>query len=231
MSKTLSQKEKIQFFQMQLLKWFEVDGRDIPWRKKSVTNYERIISEVLLQRTKAQTVAKYFSTFLKAYPSWKKLGEASQKDLEVILQPLGLYKQRAARLYKLAQEMKRRNGRFPTKRNQVEEMSMMGQYITNAFELFILKKPAPLLDVNMARVLERFFGPRTKADIRYDPYLQELAQKVVNHEKSKEINWAILDLGGLLCTYRQNVKVVCLESNVYFKTDNVVLNEFNALVF
>lgn len=29
--------------------------------------------------------------------------------------------------------------------------------------------PAPYLDVNMARVLERHFGPRKLSDIRYDP--------------------------------------------------------------
>lgn len=29
----------------------------------------------------------------------------------------------------------------------------------------------------MARVLERYFGPRKLADIRYDPYLQDLATR------------------------------------------------------
>lgn len=54
-------------------------------------------------------------------------------------------------------------------------MPMMGQYITNAFELYILnilKKKSPLLDVNMARLLERFFGERKLADIRHDPYFR-----------------------------------------------------------
>ncbi len=41
------------------------------------------------------------------------------------------------------------------------------------------RKPRPLLDVNMSRVLERYFGPRSLADIRYDPYLQNLAQRLV----------------------------------------------------
>jgi A/G-specific adenine glycosylase len=76
---------------------------------------------------------------------------------------------------------------------------MMGQYITNAFELFILKRASPLLDVNMARVLERYFGKRKLSDIRYDPYLQTLANKIVDHQYSKEINWSILDLGSLIC--------------------------------
>lgn len=191
--------KKIVFFQAKLLDWFEEHGRTFPWRKKSATNYEKMVSEVLLQRTKAETVAKFFPQFVKRYSSWKQLGLASERDLQEALRPLGLYNQRGTRLYKLAQEMKRRNGRFPTTRSEVEEMSMMGQYITNAYEMFILNRPAPLLDVNMARVLERFFGPRKLADIRYDPYLQELSKKVVNHSKHREINWAVLDFAAMIC--------------------------------
>ena len=39
----------------------------------------------------------------------------------------------------------------------------------------------------MARVLERYFGPRNLADIRYDPYLQELAHKVVDADDAIHI--------------------------------------------
>ncbi len=82
---------------------------------------------------------------------------------------------------------------------ELESIPFMGQYIANAVELIIYKQPSPLIDVNMSRLLERYFGERKMADIRYDPYLQELSHKVVNHPKSKEINWAILDFAALIC--------------------------------
>ena len=189
----------IEFFQDQLLNWFSENRRKFPWRNDSATNYELIISEVFLQRTKAETVGKFLPTFFKRYPSWKQLGEATEEEIQSFIKPLGLYKQRGTRLFKLAQELAKRNGRFPKERYQVEEISMMGQYITNAYELYILKKKSPLLDVNMARLLERFFGKRKLADIRYDPYLQTLAYRVINIEKSKELNWAILDYATLIC--------------------------------
>ncbi|MCP9291632.1 hypothetical protein [Gracilimonas sediminicola] len=211
-------KEKIEFFQDKILEWYEENGRHFPWRNKSATNYEKIISEVLLQRTRAETVANFFPKFIKKYPSWKKLGEATKEELQETLKPTGLYKQRGTRLYKLAQEMKERKGRFPVKRDRVEEMPMMGQYNANAYELFILKKPSPLLDVNMARVLERFFGERKLADIRYDPYLQELSQEVVENPQSKEINWGILDFGSLVCEAKSPLCEKCLlsEQCIYF---------------
>nr|WP_321353771.1 hypothetical protein [uncultured Draconibacterium sp.] len=207
---------KIEFFQEELLKWFAENGRDFSWRKKSATNYVLIISEVFLQRTKAETVAKFLPNFLRVYPSWKRLGDATEEDLQNILKPLGLYKQRGSRLFKLAQELKRRNGRFPKSRNEVEEIPMMGQYITNAFELYVLNKKSPLLDVNMARVLERFFGPRNLVDIRHDPYLQTLAYKIANIENAKELNWAVLDYAPLVCKKKRPSCEICILSRLCF---------------
>lgn len=207
-------KQQINFFQKSILLWYAEYGRHFPWRNKSSTNYERIISEVLLQRTKAETVAKFFPNFILKYPSWKQLGNAKEAELQSFLFPLGLYKQRGTRLFKLAQELKKRKGRFPSLRHEVEEFSLMGQYISNAFELFILKHPSPLLDVNMARVLERFFGPRKLIDIRYDSYLQGLAKKVVDHSKSIEINWAILDFGALICIAKKPKCHICIFKHI-----------------
>ena len=67
----------------------------------------------------------------------------------------------------------------------------------------------PLLDVNLARVLERLFGPRKLADIRFDPYLQELSLRVVQHESPTEVNWAFLDLAAMICTIRSPKCEVC----------------------
>lgn len=150
------------------------------------------------------------------------LGEATEIELQEITKPLGLYKQRGRRLYKLAQELKKRKGRFPKDRNQVAEMPMMGQYITNAFELYILKKKSPLLDVNMARLLERFFGERKLADIRYDPYLQTLAYRVVNIEESKELNWAILDFASMIC---KKTKPLCFQCLLNSKCKHFVVSK------
>jgi A/G-specific adenine glycosylase len=199
----------ILFFQEILFDWYSENGRKFLWRKKSASNYELIISEVFLQRTKAETVSKFLPQFFKKYPNWKYLGNATEMELKEFIKPLGLYNQRGTRLYRLAQDLKKRNGRFPKERGQVEEIPMMGQYITNAFELYILHKNTPLLDVNMARLLERFFGNRVLSDIRDDPYLQTLAYRVVNVDSSKELNWAILDYASIICKKQNPVCTKC----------------------
>lgn len=192
-------KDKIKFFQEKILEWYSVKGRWYHWRKKGLTHYQYVIAEVLLQRTKADTVAKFYPHFLREFPNWRTLANADIKRIETYLIPVGLYRQRSKRLMGLAKEMIRRNGRLPRDREELESIPFMGQYIANAVELVIFNKPSPLVDVNMARVLERFFGSREMADIRYDPYLQELSYQIVKHKNTKEVNWAILDFAALIC--------------------------------
>jgi len=193
---------KIAFFQKTLLNWYKANGRKFHWRKKGLSNYQYVIAEVLLQRTKAETVAKFYQIFLVDFPNWKSLATADQKLLENYLRPIGLYKQRSIRLISLAKEMSKRNGRLPKRRQELESIPFMGQYISNAVELVIFGIPSPLVDVNMARVLERFFGPRKLSDIRYDPYLQKISYAVVRSDNAKEMNWAILDFAAIICKAR-----------------------------
>lgn len=199
-------------FQQTLLNWYDTDGRHFPWRNKRLTQYQTIIAETLLQRTKAETVSKFYSQFTKDFPNWTSLAQADTAAIELYLKPIGLYRQRAMRLHNLAVEMVKRKGKLPRDRAELESIPFMGQYIANAVELIIYKQPSPLVDVNMSRLLERYFGKRKMADIRYDPYLQKLSYKVVNHKKTKEINWAILDFAALICSKRSPKCNICIFS-------------------
>ena len=189
----------IQQFRSGLLQWFKSYGRPFPWRAQSANTYQRIVSEVLLQRTRAETIADFFPKFVREFTSWRKLSSAKVSRLQEFLKPIGLWRRRAVSIRNLALEVAKRRGRFPKDRHDIESLPGVGQYIANSILLFYHGEPRPLLDVNMARVLERYFGPRTLADIRYDPYLQQLAMSVVQGNEPVSLNWAILDLAALVC--------------------------------
>ncbi|WP_158909285.1 hypothetical protein [Granulicella sp. L56] len=193
---------RLNTIQRQLLAWFETADRGFPWRKRTATKYEQVIAEVLLQRTKADVVARMFRSFTCTYSSWTRLSVATQEELEDVLRPLGLWRRRANSLKALAGVMASRRGRYPKERGDVENLPGVGQYICNAILMFDQGHNQPLLDVNLARVLERVFGPRRLSDIRYDPYLQDLALRIVQHEEPARVNWAFLDLAAMICTIR-----------------------------
>jgi A/G-specific adenine glycosylase len=76
----------------------------------------------------------------------------------------------------------------------------VGQYIANAVSTFCHVDTKPLLDVNIARVVERFFGSRKLSDIRHDRYLQEFTAHLVRGSGGSSLNWAILDFAAAVCT-------------------------------
>lgn len=203
-------KNKVKFFQNNLLAWFKDNGRHhFPWRKNNLNPYHIVISETLLQRTKAETIEKFYADFISTFPDWETIAKTDTEIIEEYLKPIGLYRQRSKRLKDLALEMTLRNGQFPNTKEELELIPFLGQYIVNSILLQIHNIPSPLLDVNMARVLERYFGERKLSDIRYDPYLQELAYKIVNHNSSKELNWAILDFAAAICKARKPLCEIC----------------------
>jgi A/G-specific adenine glycosylase len=190
---------KVRWCRRQLLKWYAKSGRDLPWRRSSVGLYAKIVVEVLLQRTQASTVKRFFFSFFHQFRNWSDINTASIAELGRVLRPIGLWRRRAVALKALAAEMVQRRGSFPVVRGEIQALPAVGQYVASAVLLFAYSRPEPLLDNNMARVLERVFEPRRLADIRYDPWLQALARALVRSKRSAEVNWAVLDIAALHC--------------------------------
>ena len=81
---------KLKFFQREILNWYLQNGRKFLWRKKGLSNYQYIIAEVLLQRTKADTVHKFYPRFIIDYPNWQALANAELSQIELHLKPICL---------------------------------------------------------------------------------------------------------------------------------------------
>ena len=100
------------------------------------------------------------STFKKAFfprfPGWQDLAEAPVEVLEEFLKPLGLWKRRAASLRALAAYAAEHNGMFPNRYEELLQVPAVGQYVAHAILMFQHGERFPLIDVNMARVVERF---------------------------------------------------------------------------
>lgn len=193
---------RIARFRRALMRWFDTNKRSFPWRAPDSSDYVKIISEVLLQRTRAASVSALLPDLVAQFPSWKALARADVRKLQQTIRPLGLWKSRARALVALARTVASSPDSLPPDRPALEQIPAVGQYVASAILLFLHDWPEPLLDANMARVLERYFGPRQLADIRYDPYLQVLARRVVASSDPVQVNWAILDLGAMVCLPR-----------------------------
>ena len=202
--RSLPASPKIAKFSENLLAWYATNGRRFPWRNSSLSTYKVIVTELLLQRTRAETVSSFLPRFLDEYPDWQALAGADRSTIEKSLEPIGLQKRRASTLHRLAQAIVASSGRVPGAATKLFALPGIGQYVFYAVNLYRRNDPLPLLDSGMARLLERYFGKdRLLVDIRYDPYLQQLARAVVASADHKKINWAMLDVVSAFCVPRE----------------------------
>ena len=190
---------KARWCRRQLITWYDRHGRQFPWRSASAGLYQQVVAEILLQRTQASTVSQFYDSFFQKFKSWDDIDAAPIAQLENVLRPIGLWRRRATALKALARELVGRAGSFPASRDELESLPAVGQYVASSVLLFAYKRAEPLLDGNMARVIERVFEPRRLVDIRYDSRLQALARILVRSRDPARVNWALLDLAARHC--------------------------------
>ena len=199
---TRGDKLRITRLRRELLYWYRQHGRALPWRSERTSTYEKICVEVLLQRTRAETVAQVYPAFFARFESWAAIAAAEVEELEEHFRPIGLWQRRARSIKGLAEYAAARGGKFPADPRELAAVPGVGQYVANAILLFQHGQARPLLDVNMARVIERYVRPRRLADIRHDPWLQDAAHWLVRGDHPERVNWATLDLGSAVCVSR-----------------------------
>jgi len=196
--KTPQGEHEMPWFRRRLLKWYSENGRSFWWREPERTPYEVLVAEILLQRTNASKVASFIPAFFEQYPSAESLVRAKDEALRSLLRPLGLWRAKTRTLIAAA-EVLVASPRFPASRECLESLRGVGQYTASVMLSTFWGRPEPFLDVNMARVLRRFFDLKPAKSIRHDRNLQGLARQVVHSKNPSALNLAILDLSALLC--------------------------------
>lgn len=193
-----------------LVEWYNKEGKRLPWRMEGLRPYDILMAEMMLQKTRANMVARAYSSFLERYPNFQSLAFASVKEIAQILKPLGLYNRRARWMKAIAETIvKKYAGKLPRKRETLLALPGLGMYNANAILCFACNKAVPLVDVNVARVLGRVASIKVSGDLRRNKELYDLASQLVPEKNFKEFNWALLDLGSTICTPKNPKHNVC----------------------
>jgi len=176
----------------EILTWYKKNGRDFLWRDESRTPYEVMVAEILLQRTTAKSVAKFYPRFIEKYPTLERLEKAKIEDLEDILSNLGLlYK---AKIFKkIAQKLKKTNKyKIPDEKEDLIELYGVGDYISSAILTFAFNKNTPVIDSNIIRFSSRFWKVNSKNLIK---------EKLINltSKNPRKIYFGLLDICWYYC--------------------------------
>ncbi len=202
----------IEELRKQLFTWWDCFGRhDLPWKYYSVDfitsnskealdgeldPYPIWIAEIMLQQTQVRVMLSYWERWMKAFPNKKVLAEARLDQVLLAWQGLGYYT-RAHRLHAAAFKLKD----SPWPRTLEGWMALPGIGRTTAGSILssAFNYPFPILDGNVRRLLARLTA-FDEPQVNMENYFWSLSNDLLDKERPRDFNQALMDFGALVCT-------------------------------
>ncbi len=182
-----------------LLSWYHASRRDLPWRTTR-DPYHILVSEIMLQQTRAETVKPYYARFLSELPTVQALAEAPEDVILKLWEGLGYYS-RVRNLQKAARTvMDHHGGVIPADFDKLLSLPGVGRYTAGAVGSIAFDLPVPAVDGNVLRVAARVMGD--EGDILTDATKKRIETAIapcVPTPDAGDFNQSLIELGALIC--------------------------------
>lgn len=189
--------KNISLFRRALLRWYDRNRRDLPWRKTR-DPYRIWISEIMLQQTRVAAVLEHYRIFLERFPNIEVLASASEDAVLAAWSGLGYYR-RARMLHRCAMELvQTHSGKFPQSAEALQELPGIGRYTAAAIASIAFDEPVAVVDGNVERVLQRISGVNLTM-----PQTWEQAQSLLAKTRPGDSNQSMMELGATVCLPRE----------------------------
>ena len=180
------------------INWYSKFGRNFPWRNTK-DPYKIMIAEFMLHRTKAEQVVPVYLEFIHKYPDINALATVKQEDIQYITERLGLHWRGKHFIEAAKYIFENHNGKFPDNYNDLRKIPGIGEYIAGAIMTISFNKPAPVVDSNIARFINRFWGFNLAGEIRRKKAIVKIAEKFFEYKDPGTLLFAIIDFTAIIC--------------------------------
>ncbi len=193
-------------FASMLLSWWPENGNDYKFRRTS-DPYRILISEIMLQKTRARQVDSIYDEFFERYPDPQSLAAAQDDEVEGVVAPLGL-KSRVATL-KMAARLLASKGEAVGYADLLA-IDGVGDYVAGATAISAWGDHEVAIDVNVERVLDRAYGPFPKSNREArEVFMTGLYLSLSPQGSEREFHWALIDLAHKVCKPRNQLCHQC----------------------
>ncbi len=191
---------EVRWVRRRLLKWWILNGREFWWRQ--VRNpYTVALVEILLKQTRASTIDRALATFVGQYQTPEDLSRIPEAQLSAELRIFGLHRQRAAHLKQLANAVIEDPRALQGTTADLWKLPGLGAYAAAAVSVFAHGRRKTVVDVNVVRIFSRVWTLSVpRGELRKSQQIAAVAEMYRATSRPRETNWALLDLGALVCT-------------------------------
>ncbi|MDY6965629.1 MAG: DNA glycosylase [Halobacteriota archaeon] len=181
-----------------IFQWHKTSKRDFPWRHTK-DPYNIMIAEFMLHRTRAEQVVPIYIEFIKKYPDLHSLADADERDIKEVTRHLGLHWRadhfiRAARFI-----VDNYDGKFPENIEWLLKIPGVGDYVSGAILAVCFNKPAPVVDSNIARFINRYYCLNLPGEIRRKKEIVHKSKQLFQCDNPGDFLFALIDFTSLVC--------------------------------
>lgn len=182
-----------------LLKWYQIEKRDLPWRKEK-NPYYTWVSEIMLQQTRVEAVKPFFHRFISELPTIRDLASCEEERLLKLWEGLGYYN-RVRNMQKAAiLVVESYDSKLPNNYEELLKLPGIGSYTAGAIGSIGFNLPVPAVDGNVLRVISRItesYEDIMKASVRKS--VEQALTQIMPTDVPGEFNQALMELGATVC--------------------------------
>ncbi|MEP3387803.1 MAG: A/G-specific adenine glycosylase [Reichenbachiella sp.] len=190
---------KEDWFSTQLLEWYDINKRDLPWRETK-DPFKVWLSEIILQQTRVNQGLPYYQKFTNSFQTVEDFAKADLDEILKLWQGLGYYS-RARNMHECATVVSTKySGHFPDNYVELQKLKGIGKYTAAAIASICFNDPVPSVDGNVFRVLSRLFGITddiAKAS-SFKVYFEK-AKQLMPENQPGNFNQAMMEFGATVC--------------------------------
>lgn len=183
-----------------LIDYYKYNGRRFAWRYNR-SPYRVYLSEMLLQRTKAEQVAPVYNYLCEQYPDIKSL-YSNFDNVKKALESLGRNCRLNHFINGLYYLLDKHNGKIPSETDKLLLVPGIGPYIAATIRLFGFGFIDTIIDTNVVRVVSRLYGLEYDAETRRDKEFYSRAKLLVPEQDAVEYSYGVLDFAASICKKR-----------------------------
>ena len=187
----------------ELIDWYDRARRDLPWREPEVSPWQILVSEFMLQQTPVARVLSVWPDWVRRWPTPSATAAASAADVLRAWGKLG-YPRRAKRLHECATVIARDHGDVvPDDVETLLTLPGIGSYTARAVACFAYRRPVPVVDTNVRRVVARAVHGHADAGAPSAARDHaEVSALLPADETAPRFSVALMELGATVCTAR-----------------------------
>lgn len=202
-------KTNIKIFQKNLINWYKIYGRDLPWRHTK-DPYAIWVSEIMLQQTQVDTVKPYFLRFMQTLPDVTALANADEDTAFKLWEGLGYYR-RIRHMQEAAKTIvEHYDGIFPQTYEAILKLKGIGNYTASAISSIAFGIEKGVIDGNTLRILSRIYNRQDNIALdKTKKAYQQLIDALICGCDASDFNQGMMDLGATICTPRNPKCHIC----------------------